>query len=280
MKTNKRELVALALSLLVLVIAGFLYLTFGSRQQHTFADKPSTSRISGTSTSSSDPSIESLEKKLAELEKQPTVNGIAALKKEIDSLTDVKTKEALQKRLVKIEQELPKIAKAIKSLEKAERTHDSQDIAKAEADINALSLPTKKAELQKRLTALMQGLDSVAAVAESQESSSSVEASESSSSQSSSNSLEATETDSMTESTPVVVTETPLSSEVPVYVPTAPTVLPVPAETPAVTPVITPEPSSTVVEETTTSSTVEEVLPSESVPAESSVEASSSAVEE
>lgn len=261
MSINKRELVAAVLAILTLVVAGFLYLTFGNRQENTFASRPSSSKVATSSSSSAtSPSLDSLRQKLTELEKNPTVNAIADLKKEIDDLTDAKTKDALKTRLAKIESELPKIAKATKAVEKAESSQLGDDIDAAQKDINALTLPTKKAELQKRLTALANALGYTPGVEESQPASASVTETSSSSTEESSASLEVAEE----EASAVVVTETPITTEQPVYVPTAPAVVPVPAETPVVITPTTPSTETPVVEVPTEPSSdvviVEEVV--------------------
>lgn len=162
-KTSKSEAIYLALSFIVLALAGFIYMTYNSRQQQAVAASNSSKTVlSSSSTSSSsrqnNSQLDNLKNKLEKLAKNPTQEDIDNLKKEIEQL-DTNDKQALLSSLADIEADFEKITIAEEVVVLAENTGLPAYIEQAQAAIEEVKAETKKQELTDRLNALVVALE-------------------------------------------------------------------------------------------------------------------------
>lgn len=150
MKTSIRELFYLFLSLLLIGLASFIYITQANRHTVSSANKPATV----TKTAQAKQQLEKWQAELEALEQAPTAEGLAALKEAYQKLPDSYSKERLAERLTRLEDNLGKLTAAQEALSAAETSVTQSSVDQAQASIDALELNQLKADLQTRLDAV------------------------------------------------------------------------------------------------------------------------------
>ncbi|MGT2926816.1 GA-like domain-containing protein [Streptococcus cuniculipharyngis] len=144
MTIKRKELIYIGLTLVLLGILGFSYLALNK--------KSSSSQVQSTPTAKLSTQIPSqLEQLLADLEKDPSREKLAKAQIEVNKLTNNSQKETLQNRLNKVKAKLNLVDSTEKALINAENSPSEKTIKAAQAAINRISIPSKKAEFQKRL---------------------------------------------------------------------------------------------------------------------------------
>lgn len=219
---KKQDFFYLFLSLALLAISGYVYVTYG--QSHIVPATKEPTKVVVKKVDEQAALIAELTKKLDGLAKSPNRESLTALKPELDKLKASTQRDALMAKFDHLNAEVTRIADAEAALQAAKDNLSQENLTKAQDLINQIQTAGKKDELQARLNNLTEGFTAIPTPASSE---SDLEVEES-----------PTEPSEITEPTPVIVT-TPVE-------PTAP-----PANQPAAAPVAESTPAEPAVEAST-----------------------------
>lgn len=156
MKKSNHELLYLFLSILLIGLAGFLYVTQGDRHIVPVAktNRSAKKTVQSTTTSSSNPSEEELKAFLEQLtaaEAQPTLASLDQLKTSFENLKEGSEKTKVQERLAALEAEVNRIVSAEELVLVAENTLTQASFDQAQAAVSAITNLSSKENLQGRL---------------------------------------------------------------------------------------------------------------------------------
>ncbi|MGT2866662.1 hypothetical protein [Streptococcus fryi] len=163
MKSSKSEIVYFILTVMVLSLAGFLYVFFGNKHQVV---NPNTQM---TVTQNTDKPEEKAEDKpedvrlaedyLATLDKELNAENLATAQAAIDIVSNQQEKDRLQEALNGLSAELDNQGKAQELVLQAESVQSTPNWELAQNAVNALTKETLKNELQNRLNVVKQNID-------------------------------------------------------------------------------------------------------------------------
>ncbi|MBJ8325130.1 peptidase [Streptococcus pacificus] len=157
MKTSKSELVYLILSIIVIAFAGFIYVVFGKTHSVASTNNSKTVQVetstetTTTEVNKDDELIAIAQSRITNYQQNPTDDTRNTAQIAIDMINDDTKKQELQTSIDAITNELNNQANAETALVNAEGYQVQSNVDIAQNAINALTDPTKKAELQARL---------------------------------------------------------------------------------------------------------------------------------
>ncbi|MFC3928374.1 peptidase [Streptococcus caprae] len=155
MKSSRTEILYLILSLVVLIFAGFIYLSFKDRYQISTSNSPQSSQVSSShkdkdDQNSSKDDLQEFEEAMADLEDNPTQAALSNLQNKLDKLNP-EDKDTYQERLNAVSNELTLQASAETAVVTAENYQSTENLNAAQALVDQLTTPSVKTELQNRL---------------------------------------------------------------------------------------------------------------------------------
>lgn len=238
---KKQDFFYLFLSLALLAISGYVYVTYG--KSHIVPATKAPTKVVVKKVDDQAALIAELTKKLDDLAKAPNREALTALKPELDKLKASTQRDALMAKFDHLNAEVTRISDAEAALQAAKDNLNQENLTKAQDLINQIQTASKKDDLQGQLDGLT-----------------STPAAETVLTPSSSSSQEETATEANDEAAEVVTYGEPAAPAT-TYTPAAQSSAPVvqttpPASQPAAEPSSTPEPvTEPVVEENSDGST-------------------------
>lgn len=154
MKSSRSETIYAYLSVLLLFVGTYLYLTYAAKPMDQSANMPE-SLIQTDSSNANASSLRALIKRLEELEDRPDQASFEALSADIKKFAIGSNEKDLTERLSFIEHELNKLSVAKEALSLAEASHDPVHIEAAQEAISALTILSTKDDLQQQLNLLL-----------------------------------------------------------------------------------------------------------------------------
>lgn len=154
---KKQDFVYLFLSLVLLALSGYIYVTFGDNHIVTKPPKPKTVQVTKPTEKKEDKQEEAwteLAKKLDELEKNPNGEALATLKPELEALKASTHRDALIARFDRLSADLIRIAEAEAAMQASIDNPSQENIAYTQELIDQVQTPSKKEDLQNRLNTL------------------------------------------------------------------------------------------------------------------------------
>lgn len=163
MKSSKSEIAYFILTVMVLSLAGFLYVFFGNKHQVVNPNTPVTvtQNVGNQEDKDNDKpeDIRLAEKYLAALDKELNTENLATAQAAIDIVSNQQEKERLQEALNGLSAELENQTKAQELVVQAESVQSTPNWELAQNAVNTLTKETVKSELQNRLNVVKQNID-------------------------------------------------------------------------------------------------------------------------
>lgn len=162
MKSSKSEILYFILTILMLSLAGFLYVFFGNRHQLTSREQGqilSGQIVKPERTDNKDEDVQLAEEHLAKLNDELTTENLGTAQAAVDIVANEETKEKLQEQLNNFSAELDNQGKAEELVAQAEAFLSYPNIEAAQNAINTLTREGKKVELQTRLNTAKANLE-------------------------------------------------------------------------------------------------------------------------
>lgn len=149
---KKQDFFYLFISLALLALSGYVYMTYGNSHQVPASKEPA--KVVVKQVDQQAELVASLTKKLDELEKKPNADALAALKPELDKLKASTQRDALMSRFEKLSAELVRIAEAEAAIKATTENLTQANLVHAQELIDQIQTSSKKDELQARLDSL------------------------------------------------------------------------------------------------------------------------------
>lgn len=163
MKSSKSEIAYFILTVMVLSLAGFLYVFFGNKHQVVNPNTPVTvtQNVGNQEDKDNDKpeDIRLAEEYLAALDKELNTENLATAQAAIDIVSNQQEKERLQEALNGLSAELENQTKAQELVIQAESVQSTPNWELAQNAVNTLTKETVKSELQNRLNVVKQNID-------------------------------------------------------------------------------------------------------------------------
>lgn len=152
---KKQDFFYLFLSLALLAISGYVYVTYG--KSHIVPATKAPTKVVVKKVDDQAALIAELTKKLDDLAKAPNREALTALKPELDKLKASTQRDALMAKFDHLNAEVTRIADAEAALQAAKDNLNQENLTKAQDLINQIQTAGKKDELQARLNSLAEG---------------------------------------------------------------------------------------------------------------------------
>lgn len=151
---KKQDILYAMLSVMLLVLSAYLYITYGNT--HVVTPKPTPKQVAKPTTqvSPKEDDLTKLTKQLDNLEKEPNGDALAALKPELDKLKASTQKDALLSRFDKLNAEVARITEAETALQATADNPSQANLAYTQELIDKVQTVGRKQALQDRLNTL------------------------------------------------------------------------------------------------------------------------------
>lgn len=162
MKSSKSEILYFILTILMLALAGFLYVFFGNRHQINSGGQgqiPSGQLAKPEKSDKKDEDVRLAEEHLAKLNDELTTENLGTAQAAIDIVANENAKAKLQEQLNTFSAELDNQGKAEELVAQAEAFLSYPNIEAAQNAVNSLTRESKKAEFQARLNTAKANLE-------------------------------------------------------------------------------------------------------------------------
>lgn len=162
MKSSKSEMLYFILTILMLALAGFLYVFFGNRHQVNSGGQgqiPSGQLAKPEGSDKKDEDVRLAEEHLAKLNDELTSENLGTAQAAIDIVANEDAKASLQKQANVLAAELNNQDKAEELVAQAELYPSYPNLDIAQETVNLLTKENKKTEFQVRLNTVRANLD-------------------------------------------------------------------------------------------------------------------------
>lgn len=155
MKSSKNELLYLALTILFLVFAAFIYLTFARQAKPA---NPSNLSAQVVARQETEKKLQNAKAAVTNAEVNPNDSSLALAMEAVEQISDESKKNELKARLDAVSTEITNQTVATTAVETAEASLATDDLRAAQEAINQVTNEARKNELTSRLTAIATSL--------------------------------------------------------------------------------------------------------------------------